>query len=57
MVTNGYNVVPNGERQHDPKCDAGHMVTGATSAYGSFMGHMAFELGIINDSRISRALG
>lgn len=46
MVMSGYNVAPNGEGQHDPKCDAGQMVTGATSSYWNFMGHIAFELGI-----------
>lgn len=30
MVKSVYNVVPNGERQHVPECDARQSVTGAT---------------------------
>lgn len=46
MVKSGYNVVPNRERQHVPKCDARQIVAGATSSQRSLTDHVAFELGI-----------
>ena len=43
MVRSGYNAM--GETTW-PTCDAEQTVTSATSSYGSFTGHMAFQLGI-----------
>lgn len=51
MVRSGYNAIPNLGETTRPTCDAEQTVTSATSSYGSFMGHMAFQLVI----RISRA--